>query len=31
MTTGLTEGSYIQITKGLRLNQLLISQVDQPK
>ena len=30
VTTGLTEGSYIQITKGLRLNQLVISQVNQP-
>ena len=27
--TGLTEGSYIQITQGLRLNQLVISGVDQ--
>jgi hypothetical protein len=26
--TGLTEGSYIQITKGLRLNQVVIAQVD---
>ena len=30
VTTGLTEGSYIQITKGLHLNQLVISQVNQP-
>ncbi len=27
--TGLTEGSYIQITEGLRLNQLVISGVNQ--
>jgi multidrug efflux pump subunit AcrA (membrane-fusion protein) len=29
VTTGLTEGSYIQITKGLRLGQVVISQVNQ--
>ena len=29
VTTGLTEGSYIQITRGLHLNQLVISQVNQ--
>ena len=28
VTTGLTEGSYIQITGGLRLGQLVIVQVN---
>ena len=27
--TGLTEGSYIQVKHGLRLNQLVISGADQ--
>ena len=30
VTTGLTEGSYIQITGGLRLGQLVIVQVTHP-
>ncbi len=30
VTTGLTEGSYIQITKGLNLGQTVIVEVDQP-
>ena len=29
VTTGLTEGSYIQITQGLRVGQIVIVQVDQ--
>ena len=29
VTTGLTEGSYIQITKGLQLGQLVIAGADQ--
>ncbi|MGP8060894.1 MAG: Calx-beta domain-containing protein [Acidimicrobiales bacterium] len=29
VTTGLTEGSYIQITHGLRLGQIVLVQVDQ--
>ena len=29
MTTGLTEGSYIQITQGLRVGQTVVVQVDQ--
>jgi multidrug efflux pump subunit AcrA (membrane-fusion protein) len=29
VTTGLTEGSYIQVTGGLRLGQLVIVQVNQ--
>jgi multidrug efflux pump subunit AcrA (membrane-fusion protein) len=28
VTTGLTEGSYIQITKGLRLGELVIAGTD---
>jgi len=30
VTTGLTEGSYIQITKGLVAGQIVVVQVDQP-
>lgn len=30
VTTGLTEGSYVQITKGLRVGQIVIVEVDQP-
>ena len=29
VTTGLTEGSYIQITSGLRLGELVIAGADQ--
>jgi hypothetical protein len=29
VTTGLTEGSYIQITKGLRAGQIVVVEVDQ--
>jgi len=29
--TGLTEGSYIEITKGLKGNETVISEVDQPQ
>ena len=29
--TGLTEGSYIEITKGLKGNETVIVEVDQPK
>lgn len=31
VTTGLTEGSYIQVTRGLQLGQTVIVQVDQPQ
>ena len=31
MQTGLTEGSYIEITKGLKGNETVISDVDQPQ
>jgi multidrug efflux pump subunit AcrA (membrane-fusion protein) len=31
VTTGLTEGSYIQVTKGARLGQTVIVEVDQPQ
>ena len=30
-TTGLSEGSYIEITKGLQGNETVIVEVDQPK
>jgi hypothetical protein len=29
VTTGLTEGSYVQITKGLHLGQTVIVQTNQ--
>ena len=29
--TGLTEGSYIEVTKGLKGNETVIVEVDQPK
>ena len=31
VTTGLTEGSYIEITKGLKGDETVIVEVDQPK
>jgi len=31
VTTGLTEGSYIQITKGLRVGETVVVQVNQPQ
>ena len=31
VTTGLSEGSYIEITKGLKGNETVIVEVDQPK
>jgi HlyD family secretion protein len=31
VTTGLSEGSYIEITKGLKGNETVIIEVDQPK
>ena len=29
--TGLTEGSYIEVTKGLKGNETVIVEVDQPQ
>ena len=31
VTTGLSEGSYIEITKGLKGTETVIVEVDQPK
>jgi multidrug efflux pump subunit AcrA (membrane-fusion protein) len=31
VTTGLTEGSYIEVTKGLKGDETVIVEVDQPK
>ena len=31
VTTGLSEGSYIEITKGLNGDETVIVEVDQPK
>ena len=31
MTTGLTDGSYIQVKKGVHAGQTVIVEVDQPQ